>query len=128
MKRNEKAVCKNCVYFGEISSTTIAGECRKKLPSGSDDFFPRVNVLDWCGEHPDFEDHDYEAACDDESETIMTWCGESIDLESWHRVMDLKLGCSFCGQTHMLDNRMLDNRRVYHQKNLACYQDQPLRQ
>lgn len=46
-----KATCNTCPYFQQYEDPD-RGECRKRAPT---DAWAAVRVIDWCGEHPQFD-------------------------------------------------------------------------
>lgn len=53
-----KPTCGTCVYWqtcSPIKSKKVYGDCRRKQPIDTEDLWPIVDPLDWCGEHQDFK-------------------------------------------------------------------------
>jgi hypothetical protein len=57
----ERPTCGTCPYFDRWNATE--GECRRHAPnfvSRNDletDDWGAVDLVDWCGDHPDFDDY-----------------------------------------------------------------------
>lgn len=109
MKRNHEAVCGNCPYWERSEHPRYSksnGRCSKYAPrpylemreaEDADIFyFPLTDDNTWCGEHPDFELKDEEAA-------KCPWCSLPLNVEPQHarkgkfRPTNDTVLCSACG-------------------------------